>query len=192
MPWVKAEYAGELAVVSAWVAALLPWSVSLLPEGPLGSILFMVRWPLLELQVRIPADVTIAEQPAPVEEILAEVYPGVKLFGSFYVTEPVTVATHYGIEPLFYGGLAWLAGAAVVVVAVALSLALYRDEAGTTRRLPVDPVRGMAGLLGLAALAFAVASAFYWQGQELVGIPVPIGVLVVGALAVVLARVERV
>jgi len=192
MPWVKAEYAGELAVVAAWIAALVPWSVSLLPEGPLGSILFMVRWPLLELQVRIPANVTIEGQPVPVEETLSKVYPGSKLFGSFYATEPVSATTHYGIEPLFYGGLAWLAGAAVVVVAVGLSLALYRDQAGTTRRLPVDPVRGMAGLLGLAALAFAVASAFYWQGQELVGIPIPIGLVVVGALAVVLGRVERV
>jgi hypothetical protein len=190
MPWVKAEYAGELAVVAAWITALVPWSVSLLPDGPLGSILFIVRWPLLELQVRIPAAVN--GESLPVEQLLAEVYPGTKLFGSFYMTEPITTATYYEVQPLFYGGVAWVGGAGLVIGALALSLALYRDETGTAERLPVDHVRVMAVLLGLVTIAFAIATIYYWIGREIVGIPLPVGVLIVGALAVILGRVDRV
>lgn len=192
MPWVKAEYAGELAVVAAWIAALVPWSLSLEPSGPFDSILFMVRWPLFELQVRIPANFSANGQQLDVAGALAEVYPGAGLFGPFYVADPVTAATHYESDWLAYGGYAWLAGAAVVAVAVVLAVALYRDEAATARRLPADPVRAMAGLLGLATVAFGVASACYWLGPGFVGVPIPVGVAVVGALAVSLARVERV
>lgn len=192
MPWVKAEYAGELAVVAAWLAALVPWSVSLQPDGPFGSVLFMVRWPLAELQVRVPANLTANGQPLDVEGALGQVYPGTNVFGSFYVTEPVSAATFYESSPLVPGGWAWLVGAAVVLVALGLSVALYLDEAGTARRLPADHVRVMAALLGLATAAFAVASGFYYLGRDVVGVPVPVGVAVVGALAVALARVERV
>lgn len=190
MAWVKAEYAGELAVVAAWIAALVPWSVSLQPSAPFGSIFFAVRWPLFELQVRIPAAVDGDQQP--VAEALADVYPGTNLGGGFYLAEPVTAASHYGSTTLTNGSLAWMVGAAIVLVAVVLSIALYRDESGTATRLPVDHVRLMALILGLATAAFAVASAFYWIGPDFIGVPVPVGVLVVGALAVVLARVERV
>lgn len=190
MTWVKAEYAGELAVVSAWIAALVPWSLSLQPNGPFGSIFFAVRWPLFELQVRIPA--TIEGDQQPVADALADVYPGSALGGGFYVTEPLSGLSHYGSDALINGNLAWLVGAAVVLVAVGLSLALYWDEAGTAARLRVDHVRLMAQLLGVATVAFAVASALYWIGPDYIGVPIPVGVLVVGALAVVLARVERV
>jgi hypothetical protein len=36
MAWVKAEYAGELAVLATWLTALLPWSVSFLRRSPRG------------------------------------------------------------------------------------------------------------------------------------------------------------
>ena len=109
MPWVKAEYAGELAVVSAWIAALVPWSLSVQPAGPFGSLLFMVRWPLVELQVRLPASLSADGEPLDVAAGLAQVYPGVNLFGSFYVTEPVSAATFYQSPTIRYGGYAWLA-----------------------------------------------------------------------------------
>lgn len=190
MAWVKAEYAGELAVVAAWIAALVPWSISLQPGAPFRSIFFAVRWPLFELQVRIPA--AVDGDTAPVAEALTDVYPGFNLFGSFYATEPLSGISHYGSTALTNGNLAWIVGAAIVLVAVVLSVALYRDEAGTAARLPVDHVRLMALLLGLSTGAFAVASAFYWVGPDFIGVPIPVGVLVVGAMAVVLARVERV
>jgi hypothetical protein len=190
MPWVKAEYAGELAVVSALVAALVPWRLSLQPSAPFGSFFFAVHWPLGELQVRIPS--TVEGDPAPVVEALRDVYPGVDLFGPFYVADVVSAATFYGSANFSRAGLAWLAGTGFVLVAVGLAVALYRDEAGMASLLPVDHVRLMAVLLGLATVAFALASAYYWVGPDFVGVPVPVGVVVVGALAVALARVERV
>jgi hypothetical protein len=190
MAWVKAEYAGELAVVSAWIAALVPWSLSLQSSAPFGSFFFAVRWPLFELQVRIPA--TVEGDPQPVAEALTDVYPGSGIGGGLYVTEPLSGLEHYGSDALINGNLAWLVGAGVVLVAVGLSLALYLNEAGTAERLGADPVRLMAQLLGVTTVAFAAASVLYWLGPDYVGTPIPIGVIVVGALAVVLARVERV
>lgn len=190
MAWVKAEYAGELAVVAAWIGALVPWSVSYQPSAPFGSVFFAVRWPLFELQVRIPS--TVEGDPQPVAEALTDVYPGLNLVGDFYVTQPIGAASLYESTALTTGSLAWLAGAGVVLVALVLSVALYRDETGTAARLPMDHVRLMAVLLGSATVAFAVASALYWLGPDYVGMPIPVGVLVLGALAVVLARVERV
>ena len=190
MPWVDAEYAGELAVVAAWLAALVPWSVSLQPNAPFGSIYFAVRWPLWELQVRLPA--TVDGDPEPVVEALGQVYPGVRLFWDFYLADPLSAATFYDSGLLSAAGTAWVAGAVVVLVAVLLGIALYYDEAGVADRLPVDHVRLMAALLGLATVAFTAATALYWLGPAFVGLPIPVGVVVVGALAVALARVERV
>ena len=190
MPWVDAEYAGELAVVSAWLAALVPWSVSFQPNAPFGSIYFAVRWPLWELQVRLPA--TVEGDPQPVIDALTQVYPGVRVFWDFYLADPLSAATFYDPGLLSAAGTAWVAGAAVVLVAVVLGMALYRDEAGVAARLPVDHVRLMAGLLGLATVAFAAATVLYWLGPAFVGLPIPVGVVVLAALAVVLARVERV
>jgi hypothetical protein len=192
MAWVKAEYAGELAVVAAWVAALTPWSLTLQPNGPLGSILFWVRWPLGELQVRLASTVTIDGTEVSVSAVLAEAYPGSQVFGPFFVADPVAATAFDGFPAVTYGGWGWVIGALAVVVALGLSVALYRDEAGTTARLPVDPIRGMAGLLGLATLGFGAATVGLWFGPPRVGVPIPIGVVVVGALSVALARVERV
>ena len=192
MAWVKAEYAGELAVVAAWVAALTPWSLTLQPKGPLGSILFMVRWPVGELQVRLASTVTIDGAEVAVSAVLAEAYPGVRVLGPVFVADPLSATAFYGVPVLAYGGWGWVLGGLAVLVAVGLSVALYRDESGTTDRLPVDPVRGMAALLAVATVGFAAATVGVWFGPPRVGVPIPVGVVVVGALSGVLARVERV
>lgn len=192
MAWVKAEFAGELAVVAAWVAALTPWSFTLQPGGPLGSILFMARWPFGELQVRLASSVTVDGVDVAVSSVLAEAYPGTRVFGPFFVADPVSATAHYDVPVLAYGGWGWLLGGLAILVAVGLSVALYRDEAGTNARLPVDPVRGMAGLLGLATIGFAASTLGLWFGPPRVGVPVPIGVVVVGGLSIALARVHRV
>lgn len=192
MAWVKAEYAGELAVVAAWVATLTPWSLTLQPNGPLDSILFMVRWPLGELQVRLASTVTIDGAEVAVAEVLADAYPGTRVLGPFFVANPLSATAFYDAPALAYGGWGWVIAALAVLVALGLSVALYVDEGGTTERLLVDPVRGMAGLLGLATVGFGVATIGFAMGPPRVGVPVPVGVVVVGALAVALARVERV
>lgn len=193
MAWVKAEYAGELAVVSAWIAALTPWSLTLQPNAPAGSWMFMARFPLFEVQIRLPTvfreggEVIGSAAPA-----LAESYPGFGLLWGAFVTNPVSATLFYEEQSLVLGSAAWAAGALVVLLAVALSLWLYRDEATVQERLAVDEVRAMGVLLAVSAVCFAVATVGYFQARALVGIPLPIGVVVVGALAVTLWRVERV
>lgn len=192
MAWVKSEYAAELAVLSAWIAALVPWSVTVHPGGPLGSWLFFIRFPIAELQVRAASQITVDGEEAPVAELLADVYPGWQVYGNAFVADPVSSAMTYGIDALQAGSVAWAVGAVLVVCAVLLGLAMYADEEGTARRLPVDEVRVMGALLGAATLSFAVATVLYYQGRDVVGVPVPVGVLVVGALAAILLRVDRV
>lgn len=193
MAWVKAEYAGELAVVSAWIAALTPWSLTFQPEAPAGSFMFMVRFPLLELQIRLPLEVTRnGEVIGRADAVLAESYPGVEVLGAAFVTNPIGAAGFYDQQSLVLGSVAWAAGGAVVVLALALSVWLYRNEEAVGERLPFDEVRTMGALLAVAALCFAAATVGYLRGSDLVGVPVPVGVLVLGALAVVLLRVERV
>ncbi len=193
MAWVKAEYAGELAVVAAWIAALTPWSLTFNPNAPLGSYLFVARFPLGELQVRIPTEITAdGTVVGRADAVLAETYPGFEIIGPVFVTDPVRAAAFYSQPALVRGSVVWAVGAVVVLVALGLSIWLYRDESGVRDRLPFDEVRTMGVLLGLVALLFVIATAFYVQARATVGIPVPIGVLVVGLLAVVLLRVDRV
>lgn len=203
MAWVKSEYASEVAVLSAWLAALVPWSVTYQPAAqPIGGTIYMIRFPFFEVQVRA-LSILVNDTLRDASHLLAEFYPGTNLFEGVYVTTPPTAAAFYTDLPVtegtvaagsapHVGSLAWTVGAAVLLVALALSLALYVDEAGTADRLPVDAVRAMGGLLAVATVALAVATVFYYQGRAVTGIPVPIGVVVVGALAGVLLRVERV
>lgn len=193
MAWVKAEYAGELAVVSAWIAALVPWSLTFDPNAPAGSYMFMVRFPVLEVQIRLPLVVTgNGEVIGSAEAVLADNFPGTELGWSVFATDPVSAATFYDQQALVLGSVAWAAGAVVVLVAVALSVWLYFDEAGARERLPVDEVRTMGALLAVAVVLFGLATVGYVIGSDLVGLPVPLGVVVVGALAAALLRVERV
>jgi hypothetical protein len=48
---VRSECAGELAVLSAWVAALLPWNVSFL--WALSGGLLVVWFPFVEMRYSI-------------------------------------------------------------------------------------------------------------------------------------------
>lgn len=190
MAWVDSEYASELSVVAAWLAALVPWSVSVYSRGPLGSRIFAFRFPLVELQVR--AATRIEGDPAAASEILAQLVPGTPVYGSIFALDPLSATFAFEEQSLVLGGAAWLLGALVVLTVFALSLALYRDEAAVAARLQWDEVRVVGVLLMICSLCFAAASGFYFLGRSAVGIPIPIGVIVVGALAVVLLQVERV
>jgi len=57
MVWVRSEYAGELAVLSTWLSAFIPWNVMLSSVAG-GSVLF-VRFPFV--QVRYAYGVPFAE-----------------------------------------------------------------------------------------------------------------------------------
>lgn len=219
MPWVRSEYAGEVAVVSAWIAALVPWTVTVqtaLP--PLGARVYFARFGLFGLQIRPRQTIRVRTSEAlvegqagggavnrtvPIDHVIDLFVPGSKLLGNVYATTPPTATAFYANLPatpettaagssLFLAGLAWTVGAVVLLGALALSVALYRDEAGVTERLPVDPVTAIGGLLGITCLAFAAATVLFYLGRSVTGIPIPIGVVIIGALAVALLRAERV
>jgi hypothetical protein len=165
MVWIQREHAGAFAVLSAWIGAILPWNVTYSSLNEMW-VLF-VRFPLFEFQYS------------------SGVGPDVDGPTLRSVLGTIRLQSGQGLET---ATLIWGGGAVVILAALVLSGVYYlqetRLEAG-----PIDPVRLMGGLLGLATLLFAVATAFVWTGG-FGGVPIPIGVLLLGVLAVVLLRAD--
>lgn len=193
MAWVRSEYAGEFAVISAWLSMVLPWNIVYhpsVPTDPLASKMAIIRLPLAEVQFRFPAVVEINGETSSASAILEQMYPGFRLFGEVFLTTPVGASGHYD-GYLQLGSYAWAVGALAVAAAFVVSIALYLREETVEAKLPADPVRLIGGLLGVATLALAAASVLYFFDRDLGGIPIPVGVLIMGALSVALLRVER-
>jgi uncharacterized protein (TIGR04206 family) len=163
MVWVRSEYAGELAVVSAWLSALLPWSVTVI-DREFGVL--AIRFVFFRLQY-------IYRLELPNEQPFLWVFAAPAFEGTPGLTQ---------------ASLVWLAGAVVVAVALVLSVAYYVDEE-RIEGLPVDPVRLMGGLLALGALVHTASLALFWRYQ--LGLTVPVGLVVMWLLAGTLLRVER-
>lgn len=168
MVWVDSEYAGELAVISAWVAALLPWNV-VVSERIVGGRFLFVRFPFFE--VRYGWGHAVPE-----------------LRGTSVLSLPAALRLQSG-EGVALAYQVWGIAAAAVLVAVAVAVLYYVRE----RRLeegPVDPVRLIGGLLFAAGGLFAIAvGVFALRGVP--GYPVPVGTLLLVVLGVVLLRAER-
>ncbi|MFC7115308.1 hypothetical protein ACFQH2_10610 [Natronoarchaeum sp. GCM10025703] len=170
MAWVRSEYAGELSVVSAWLAALLPWNLtySTIAEGEVTIL--SARFPFVQLRYLLGIELPGQENPA--------------------IDHPFAARGAVEGMPLLVYDL-WIAGAAFVLVAVALSIAMYLDEARIEDALPTSPVRVMGGLLGAATLLLSASTlAIVTRGEFGGGIPVPIGLLVLGVLSWVLLTVD--
>lgn len=201
MAWVRSEYASEFAVLSAWLAMVLPWNVvyhTSVPTPLRDSEIAIVRLSIVEVQFRTPAVITIDGPPnatldsttRTVAPVLDELFAGSNVVSDVFVTTPVGAITHYD-GYLQLGSVAWALGALALLSAFAVSLALYVREDATVARSPVDPVRLIGGLLGAATVAMAAASVLYFLERDVAGTPIPIGVVVMGALATALLRVER-
>lgn len=162
MAWVRSAYAGELAVLSTWLCALIPWSVSFGSEN--GVSLAVVRFQYFLLQFVSGLDVPDVFLP---------------------VWEAPAFAASATVTDAYY---AWAAGAAVLAVALVVSVLYYaredRLEAG-----PVDPVRLLGGLLLTVGIVESGATALLWDGYAVA--TVPVGVLFCLVLGGVLLRVER-
>lgn len=169
MAWVDSRYAGELSVVSAWLAALLPWSVTVRSGTLLGerASLVVVRFPAAMVQFLFG--------------------PDVQGFDSFV---PVWAAPGFaGSDAVATAYTLWLAGSTLLGLAAAFSALYYaRDELVETRA-PVDPVRLMGALL-LSAGGLTLAAAVLLFGAQ-GGITVPVGAGIVPVLGAVLLVVER-
>jgi uncharacterized protein (TIGR04206 family) len=166
MVWVRSEYAGEFAVLSAWVSALLPWSVSFASQGSVSLV--VVRFPLLAFQFLLGAQLRGAEQP---------LLPVWSAYG-FPASEAVAQAY-----------LVWLGGAAVFGLALLLSVVYYAADERLEERLPVDPVRLMGGLLLATAVVLSVSTVMLWG--SFLGGSVPVGLVFLYAFGYLLLTVER-
>jgi multidrug transporter EmrE-like cation transporter len=151
MVWVRSEYAEELAVVTAWLSAFLPWNVTYSTLSGVGSVLF-VRFPFF--QVRYIFGISISEGMA--------------------VTTPLGALAYQEGQSIAVAYAAWAVGAGVVAAAVALGLLLYRYEerVGAT----IDPVRVMGALLSLAGVVLTGATWLLWT-RGFPGLPIPVGVM---------------
>lgn len=195
--WVRSRYTSELAVLAAWVSLLVPWNVvyhtgATVEEAPAAEgTVFFLRFALFELQIREQTVTTGEIQVDNFDEFLDVQYAGTELFGGVYLTSPPGAAMFYD-GTLWRAGVLWTLAGVLFALAFALSLALYFRTEETIERLPVSEVRLMGGLLGLATLGVAGSSYLYFLERETMGAPIPVGVLVVGALALVLLMTEEV
>ena len=164
--WVRSEYAGELAVLSAWLCALLPWGVTYASSGNNRLVRIHFVYAYFQFAPGSP---------------LATLLDNVVL-----VNRAAGVANDPSAE---FGYQLWVLGAAVLTVAVATSLVYYRYEGRLEERSPVDPVRLLGGLLLAAAVPLAGATYFVHAG--LVGVTVPVGVVFLAVLGGLLLVVER-
>lgn len=165
MVWVRSEYAGELAVLSAWLSAFIPWNVMLSSVAG-GSVLF-VRFPFV--QVRYTYGVPFAS--------------GVAVF------DPLSAISFQSGNTIAVAYQAWAVGAGIFAVAFCFSIAYYLAE-DRVEALPLDPVRLMGALLGLSGLGFAAAT-YLLVTRGFPGFPIPVGVVFLLVFAGVLLTIDR-
>lgn len=166
--WVREEYAPELAVVFAWFAALIPWNVAL-SELELGTVVF-VRFPFL--QVRYTYGVPLARGVRLVDPYAAY---------QFQLPDSPAVADAYAVAG---------AGAALLGVAVVLSVAMYLAERQVAAAVR-DPVAVMGVLLLVAGGLNAVATVLL-ATRGFPELPLPVGAVLEAAFGVALLRARRV
>lgn len=165
MAWVRSEYAGELAVVFTWAAALLPWSFSL--GGGRVSFVF-VRFQWFIVRYIFGADLGAAERPFQTA------------LGAVRFPRNPTVVRAYWV---------WVAAAALFLVAFALSVVYYLRDDRLEAAAPVDPVRVFGGLLVAVALLHTASVVLLWRGFA--GTTVPVGLVFEFVFGGVLLTVER-
>lgn len=195
--WVRSQYTSELAVLAAWVSLLVPWNIvyhtraAVQEFSAIEGTVFFLRFAFFELQFRqeTVSDGGIAIENFP--EFLEAQYAGTHLGANVYATSPFTSAMFYE-GTLWQASLLWTVAAVAAALALALSVALYFRSEETVERLPVSEVRLMGALLGVTALGMAGASLLYYVERDVVGTPIPAGVVVVGAFAVVLLRTRAI
>jgi len=158
---VRSKYAGKLAVLSVWLTALIPWSVSFaqLPLAGERASFVVLRFPL---NLTFPN-----ERP-----FLTVV--GAATFESGAVARAYTV---------------WLVGAAVFALALLLSVAYYALDDRLEASLPVYPVRLMAVVLLATVLVLGLSTVLLYRSY--LGGAVPVGVFSALVLCYLLLLVER-
>jgi hypothetical protein len=189
--WVRSKYTSELAVLAAWLTVLIPGTVVHQSDAPVGGSVIFLRFALFELQIRQPGVIEVNGQRIVASEPLAETYAGTSLVGDLFVaTPPGSIAFYDGT--LQQASVLWTVGAVSFALALLLSLALYFRTEQTVHRLPVSEVRLMGALLGITALGLAGGSVLSYTERAISGLPIPVGVLIIGLLSVVLLLTKEV
>lgn len=189
--WVQSEYTSELAVLAAWLTVLVPGTVVHQGDAPVGGSVIFLRFALFELQIREAGVIEVDGETIVASEPLAQTYAGTGIVGDLFVaTPPGSIAFYDGA--LQQASILWTVGAGAFVLALLLSFALYFRTEQTVRRLPTSEVRLMGALLGVTTLGLAGASALSYAERDISGIPIPVGVLIIGALSVVLLLTKEV
>lgn len=166
MVWVRSEYAGALSVISAWLCVFIPWNITYSPEIAGGSLLF-IRFPFF--QVRYAWGIDVAQRVA--------------------ISDPLSALSLQAGQSIAVAYQVWAVGGVVIALAVVLSLVYYARE-DQVEAGPVDPVRLMGGLLGLAGVVLTAAT-YLLATRGFPGIPFPLGIIVLFVLGGVLLTVER-
>jgi hypothetical protein len=164
--WVRSEYAGELAVLTTWLSALIPWNVTFVSGVASGSFLF-VRFPLLQVRYNF----------------------GVPLAAGVAVTDPLSAVAFQRGQALELPYQVWGVGAAVFAAALVVSVVYYRRESWA-ESWPVDPVRLLGGLLLGTGGTFAAAT-YLLLSRGFPGLPIPLGVVFLCLFGGVLLTVDR-
>ncbi len=162
--WVRSEYAGELAVLSAWLCALLPWGITYTAGG--GARLVRMHFIYGFLQFTSGLGGVAAPY------VLVYDAPGFP-----------------GEGGVAFGYQLWLVTAIVFSGAIVLSVLYYVYDERLESRSPVDPVRLMGGLLVLSAIGLSAAT--YVLVTHAAGWTIPIGVPFLYVLGGLLLVVER-
>jgi hypothetical protein len=166
MVWVRAEYAGALAVVVTWLSALVPWNVTYSTGVSGGTVLF-VRFPFFQIRYAF----------------------GVPFADAVQAADPLSAIAFQAGQTIALAYQVWAVGAAILAVAVLFSIAYYaREELVETG--PVDPVRLLGGLLGTTAVVLTGAT-YFLLTRGFPGVPIPVGVVFLFVFAGVLLSVDR-
>lgn len=168
MAWVKSEYAGEFAVLSTWIIALLPWSTSVLRIQFRGTDATIVIIRFLYFRLQYIFGISFGSQERPFL--------------------PFTDAVSFNPESLALASWLWVAGAVVSFVPVGISVAYYAREEWLESKSPTDPVRVQGVLVGLVGVLLAASTALFMANQN---VTVPVGALFALVFAYLLLTVER-
>ena len=166
MAWVNSEYAGELAVLSTWLVAVAPWSVSVFGNGPMTGVAFR----FLPFQTLYLYGISVPNE--------------LRFLWTWQVSE-----LQQGTNAALASSL-WTAALALFTVAFAASVYYYNREAEFEERLPFDPVRLFGGLLGLVGLCTLAGTVLLNLDGGFPGTTIPVGALVAPALAAALLTAD--
>ena len=170
MALVRTKYSGELAVLSTWLCALLPWSVSVGTFDFSGTMVSVVWLRFLPFRFLY---------------ILGGSLPGEAPFLPVWA-----VPDFVGTAGESTAAWLWIGGVVLFIVPFVLSIAYYLAEERVEAALPVDPVRLQGALLLLVGLVLAAATAVLFS--SLPGATLPLGTLFLVIFGLVLLRLEEV